>query len=516
MNYSFNNLFANHNQNVYISNSLILNHYSIRNLFFSSSCLNNYVQMEKNENIFDSNNIDQISFFPVSKKVGIKDKFRMPKEQSNILKNITPIPNIKNGNRINNMNLTNIPNTHRNKAQIPKIIPIKKFIKENEKNPQDSKKKLIKKNKIYVRKANNKKLINSSISSRVLQTIKSISLNLYNESSIQRDSHSKIKKLSKKKKISKNAKNTKNIDFQPKEKLNLKDFQFGEQIGNGTFGKIFSVKWVINNQNYAMKKEILNDIEDIKKRKDNFKIIQNFMKETGCKGVIHLYGNLCFKKNKLKSNNEENKNNTNNTNEFIYYELMEKAEKDWDKEINIRAQNKLYYTENELLNIMTQLITTLSLLEKNHITHRDIKPQNILIINGQYKLGDFGEIRVLERNGLVVQRVRGSELYMSPILFHGLHVHSLQVKHNTYKSDVFSLGMCLFYAASLTYIGVDSIRELTDIIEIKNIIFQFLSKIYSEKLINFILSMLEVNENKRKNFIQLEEKLKKKFNYSFK
>ena len=254
----------------------------------------------------------------------------------------------------------------------------------------------------------------------------------------------------------------------------------------------------------------------LNKRKDNFKIIQNFVKETGCKGVIHLYGNLCFKKNKLKSNNEENKNNTNNTNEFIYYELMEKAEKDWDKEINIRAQNKLYYTENELLNIMTQLITTLSLLEKNHITHRDIKPQNILIINGQYKLGDFGEIRVLERNGLVVQRVRGSELYMSPILFHGLHVHSLQVKHNTYKSDVFSLGMCLFYAASLTYIGVDSIRELTDIIEIKNIIFQFLSKIYSEKLINFILSMLEVNENKRKNFIQLEEKLKKKFNYSFK
>ena len=494
MNYSFNNLFANHNQNVYISNSLILNHYSIRNLFFSSSCLNNYVQMEKNENIFDSNNIDQISFSPESKKVGIKDKFRMPKEQSNILKNITPIPNIKNGNRINNMNFANIPNTHRNKAQIPKIIPIKKFIKENEKNPQDSKTKLIK----------------NSISSRVFQTIKSISLNLYNESSIQRDSHSK------KKKISKNAKNAKNIDIQPKEKLNLKDFQFGEQIGNGTFGKIFSVKWVINNQNYAMKKEILNDIEEIKKRKDNFKIIQNFVKETGCKGVIHLYGNLCFKKNKLKSNNEENKNNTNNTNEFIYYELMEKAEKDWDKEINIRAQNKLYYTENELLNIMTQLITTLSLLEKNHITHRDIKPQNILIINGQYKLGDFGEIRVLERNGLVVQRVRGSELYMSPILFHGLHVHSLQVKHNTYKSDVFSLGMCLFYAASLTYIGVDSIRELTDIIEIKNIIFQFLSKIYSEKLINFILSMLEVNENKRKNFIQLEEKLKKKFNYSFK
>ena len=98
---------------------------------------------------------------------------------------------------------------------------------------------------------------------------------------------------------------------------------------------------------------------------------------------------------------------------------------------------------------------------------------------------------------------------MSPILFHGLHVNSLQVRHNTYKSDVFSLGMCLFYAASLTYTGVDSIRELTDMMKVKNIIFQFLSKRYSDKLINFIVSMLEINENKRNNFIQLEEKLKK-------
>ena len=187
---------------------------------------------------------------------------------------------------------------------------------------------------------------------------------------------------------------------------------------------------------------------------------------------------------------------------------MEKAERDWDKEINLRAKHKFYYTENELFNIMTQLITTLSLLEKNHITHRDIKPQNILVINGQYKLGDFGEIRILKRDGLIVQRVRGSELYMSPILFSGLHVNSLQVRHNTYKSDVFSLGMCLFYAASLTYIGVDSIRELTNMMTIKNIIFQLLSRRYSEKLINFILSMLEIKESKRSNFIQLEEKLK--------
>ena len=108
-----------------------------------------------------------------------------------------------------------------------------------------------------------------------------------------------------------------------------------------------------------------------------------------------------------------------------------------------------------------------------------------------------------------MQRVRGSELYMSPILFHGLHLNLLQVRHNTYKSDVFSLGMCLFYASSLTYSGVDTIRELTDMKKIRTIVFQYLNKRYSNKLITFILSMLEIDESKRLNFIQLEKKLKK-------
>ena len=65
----------------------------------------------------------------------------------------------------------------------------------------------------------------------------------------------------------------------------------------------------------------------------------------------------------------------------------------------------------------------------------------------------------MEREGIVFQRIRGSELYMSPILFFGLRANISQVKHNTYKSDVFSLGMRLLYAATLYF---DQIREVTD------------------------------------------------------
>ena len=69
--------------------------------------------------------------------------------------------------------------------------------------------------------------------------------------------------------------------------------------------------------------------------------------------------------------------------------------------------------------------------------------------------------------------------------------------------------MCLFYAASLTYGGVDSIRELVDMNEIKKIIYDYLGNRYSEKLIFLILNMLEIDEKKRPNFIQLEKIVKK-------
>ena len=72
---------------------------------------------------------------------------------------------------------------------------------------------------------------------------------------------------------------------------------------------------------------------------------------------------------------------------------MELADRDWEQEIKNRKSHLLYYSEFELINIMSQLIKTLSLMQKNHITHRDIKLQNILLLNDMYKICDFGEAR---------------------------------------------------------------------------------------------------------------------------
>ena len=66
------------------------------------------------------------------------------------------------------------------------------------------------------------------------------------------------------------------INLEPKGIINLSEYQLTEQIGKGSYGKIFCVRWKKNNKLYALKQEILDDLESIQKRKDNWKIIQNF------------------------------------------------------------------------------------------------------------------------------------------------------------------------------------------------------------------------------------------------
>jgi hypothetical protein len=88
-----------------------------------------------------------------------------------------------------------------------------------------------------------------------------------------------------------------------------------------------------------------------------------------------------------------------------------------------------------------------------------------------------------------------------------LRSHRYQfVKYNSYKSDVFSLGMCLFLASSLDYEGLYEVREI-----IKNpdktrlVVNRYLSFRYSQKYINILISMLQINEKDIPDFIELQK-----------
>ena len=80
---------------------------------------------------------------------------------------------------------------------------------------------------------------------------------------------------------------------------------------------------------------------------------------------------------------------------------------------------------------------------------------------------------------MLIQNVRGILLFMSPILFYAYNHNISQVMHNSFKSDVFSLGMCILLASCLTEYQLYDIRELVDIKVISKIINNKLSKRYS-------------------------------------
>ena len=284
-------------------------------------------------------------------------------------------------------------------------------------------------------------------------------------------------------------------EIEPNENFIPEDFKTINQIGEGSFGKIYSAEWKKNKKLYAMKKMILRNKIEIKKNQDQTDLVYDLVKQTNIKGVIKVYGAQC-----IKINNAE----------YHFYVLMELAEIDWEKEIKKRKENKYYYTEGELFEILKQLTKTFALLQRNNITHRDIKPQNVLVVNKVYKVCDFGEAKVTDGNDVIHQTIKGTELYMSPILFRALNKRQTHIIHNTYKSDVFSLGMCLFLAATLTFQSLYDIRELKDMQLIKNILVKYLIAKYSYDFVHILIKMLEVSEDLRPDFIELEKILSKK------
>ena len=192
---------------------------------------------------------------------------------------------------------------------------------------------------------------------------------------------------------------------------------------------------------------------------------------------------------------------------------MELASSDWEKEILERKKTNSYYSEYDLMTILYSLVKSLSLLQQKNISHRDIKPQNILILvdkktgKKQYKLADFGEAKELMGDHPTdKQTLRGTELYMSPILFYALRARKKMkyVQHNTYKSDVFSFGLCSLFAATLGFNSIYDIRELKNNISIFVVVEKYLRFKYSDSVVNLISKMLDLNESSRCDFIELE------------
>ena len=93
---------------------------------------------------------------------------------------------------------------------------------------------------------------------------------------------------------------------------------------------------------------------------------------------------------------------------------------------------------NEAIDIMLQLTSGIACAHDSYIIHRDIKPQNVLILeDGRVKITDFGIAMALNKTELTqTNSVMGSVHYLPPEQASG--------SGSTIKSDIYSLGILMF------------------------------------------------------------------------
>lgn len=134
----------------------------------------------------------------------------------------------------------------------------------------------------------------------------------------------------------------------------------------------------------------------------------------------------------------------------IYYIVMEYVNGDTLKKAIIE---KAPFDTKSTINVAIQMASALSHAHKNHIVHRDIKPQNILVANdGMIKVTDFGIARAATAATVTTTaNAIGSVHYFSPEQARGGYVDE--------KSDIYSLGITMFemITGKLPYDGDNSV-----------------------------------------------------------
>ena len=118
----------------------------------------------------------------------------------------------------------------------------------------------------------------------------------------------------------------------------------------------------------------------------------------------------------------------------LYYMVMELVEGITLKDY-IEKKGKL--SAKETISISIQMVTGIQAAHNQHIIHRDIKPQNIIISkDGKVKVTDFGIARATTSTNTISTNVMGSVHYTSPEQARGGIVDE--------KSDIYSAGITMY------------------------------------------------------------------------
>lgn len=134
-----------------------------------------------------------------------------------------------------------------------------------------------------------------------------------------------------------------------------------------------------------------------------------------------------------------------------YYIVMEYIE---GKHLKDLIKKRGTITTTEAIDIMLQITSGMSVAHDSYIIHRDIKPQNIMILeNGIIKVTDFGIAMAMNSTQLTqTNSVMGSVHYLPPEQASG--------KGSSLQSDVYSMGIVMYelLTGKLPYKGDNAVE----------------------------------------------------------
>lgn len=125
--------------------------------------------------------------------------------------------------------------------------------------------------------------------------------------------------------------------------------------------------------------------------------------------------------------------------DFIYM-VMELCQNDL---FNIFTSSQ-QLSDEQMKKYALEMVLAIKSIHDRNIAHCDIKPANFFIDNyGRVKIGDFG-LSSINGTATTCKIQKGTRLYMAPEMY-------VLKEYNAMKSDIWSLGVSLYYMATKQY-----------------------------------------------------------------